>query len=151
MRIAVGSDAATELTAALEEELQSRGHEVVRLGVLLAPEDDSWPDVGRAVGEAVASGDCTYGIVCCWTGTGVSIAANKVPGVRAALCADAETAAGARTWNDANVLALSLRSTAIPVAAAMLDAWFSAAPTSDPKYAAMIAQIQTGDSTVRST
>ncbi|HLI97889.1 MAG TPA: RpiB/LacA/LacB family sugar-phosphate isomerase [Candidatus Baltobacteraceae bacterium] len=151
MRIAFGSDAATALTAALEKELQSRGHEVVRFGVLLAPEDDSWPDVGRAVGEAVASGDCTYGIVCCWTGTGVSIAANKVPGVRAALCADAETAAGARTWNDANVLALSLRSTAIPVAAAMLDAWFSAAPTSDPKYAAMIAQIQTGDSTVRST
>ncbi len=144
MRIAFGSDEATELTAALEKELQARGHEVVRFGVLLAPEDDSWPDVGRAVGEAVAAGDCACGIVCCWTGTGVSIAANKVPGVRAALCADAETAAGARTWNDANVLALSLRSTAIPVAAAMLDAWFSAAPTSDPKYAAMIAQIQTG-------
>jgi ribose 5-phosphate isomerase B len=151
MRIALGSDEATELTAALERELQARGHELVRFGVLLASEDDAWPDVGRAVGEAVASGECDYGIVCCWTGTGVSIAANKVPGVRAALCADAETAAGARTWNDANVLALSLRSTAIPVAKAMLDAWFSAAPTSDPRYAAMIAQIQSGDSTVRST
>jgi ribose 5-phosphate isomerase B len=107
--------------------------------------------VGRAVGEAVASGECEYGIVCCWTGTGVSIAANKVPGVRAALCNDAETAAGARTWNDANVLALSLRSTAIPVAKAMLDAWFSAQPTSDAKYSAMIAQIQSADSPVRST
>jgi ribose 5-phosphate isomerase B len=151
MRIAFGSDEATELTAALERDLQARGHEVVRFGVLLASEDDAWPDVGRAVGEAVAGGDCDYGIVCCWTGTGVSIAANKVSGVRAALCNDAETAAGARTWNDANVLALSLRSTAIPVAKAMLDAWFSAVPTSDPKYAAMIAQIQNGDSTVRST
>lgn len=151
MRIAFGSDEATELTAALERELRERGHEAVLFGVLGASRDDAWPNVGRHVGEAVASGDCVYGIVCCWTGTGVSIAANKVPGVRAALCNDAETAAGARTWNDANVLALSLRSTAIPVAKAMLDAWFSAAPTTDPKYAAMIAQIQTGDSAVSNT
>lgn len=141
MRIALGSDEATELTAALERELRERGHEVVLFGVLGPGRDDAWPNVGRAVAEAVASGDCTYGVVCCWTGTGVSIAANKVPGVRAALCADAETAAGARTWNDANVLALSLRSTAIPIAKTILDAWFSTAPTSDPKYAAMIAQI----------
>lgn len=151
MRIALGSDESTDLTAALELELQARGHQVVHFGVLLAAEDDSWPDVGRAVGEAVASGECDYGIVCCWTGTGVSIAANKVAGVRAALCCDADTAAGARTWNDANVLALSLRGTAIPVAKAMLDAWFSSRPTSDPKYSAMIAQIQRGDSAVRST
>jgi ribose 5-phosphate isomerase B len=123
----------------------------VLFGVLGPQGDDAWPSVGREVGEAVARGDCTYGIVCCWTGTGVSIAANKVPGVRAALCADAETAAGARTWNDANVLALSLRSTAIPVAKAMLDAWFSAAPTTDPKYASMIAQIRGGDSPVSRT
>ena len=141
MRIALGSDEATELTNALERELRERGQEAVLFGVLGPGRDDAWPNVGREVGEAVASGRCDYGIVCCWTGTGVSIAANKVPGVRAALCADAETAAGARTWNDANVLALSLRSTAIPVAKAMLDAWFSSAPTSDPKYAAMIAQL----------
>jgi ribose 5-phosphate isomerase B len=145
MRVALGSDEATELTAALERELRERGHEVALFGVLGPDADDAWPNVGRAVGEAVACGDCVYGIVCCWTGTGVSIAANKVPGVRAALCADAETAAGARMWNDANVLALSLRATAIPIARAMLDAWFSAAPTADPKYAAMIEQIQTGD------
>lgn len=151
MRIALGSDEATELTAALERDLRERGHEVALFGVLGPARDDAWPSAGRSVGEAVASGDCIYGIVCCWTGTGVSIAANKVPGVRAALCGDAETAAGARTWNDANVLALSLRSTAIPVAKAMLDAWFSAAPTTDPKYAAMIAQIQTGDSPVSKT
>lgn len=148
MRIALGSDQATELTAALERELRERGHQAVLFGVLGPKRDDAWPNVGREVGEAVASADCTFGIACCWTGTGVSIAANKVPGVRAALCADAETAAGARTWNDANVLAISLRSTSIPVAKAMLDSWFSTAPTSDPKYAAMIAQIQTGESSV---
>jgi ribose 5-phosphate isomerase B len=141
MRIALGSDEATELTTALEHELRERGHEVALFGVLGAERDDSWPNVGRAVGEAVASGRCRYGIVCCWTGTGVSIAANKVPGVRAALCNDAETAAGARIWNNANVLALSLRSTAIPIAKAMLEAWFSAVPTSDPKYAAMMEQV----------
>ena len=141
MQIALGSDESTELTAALERELRERGHEPVLLGALKAGDEDAWPSVGRRVGEAVASGACTYGIVCCWTGTGVSIAANKVPGVRAALCGDAETAAGARTWNDANVLALSLRSTAIPIAKAMLDAWFSAQPTDDPKYGPMIAQV----------
>lgn len=151
MKIALGSDEATELTAALERELRERGHEAVLFGALGPRPDDNWPNTGRAVGESVASGDCAYGIVCCWTGTGVSIAANKVPGVRAALCNDAETTSGARTWNDANVLCLSLRSTAIPMAKAMLDAWFSAAPTTDPKYAAMIDQIQTADSPVRRT
>ena len=148
MRIALGSDETTELTTALERELRERGHEVALFGALARAEDDNWVNAGRAVGEAVASGRCETGIVCCWTGTGVSIAANKVPGVRAALCNDAETAAGARTWNDANVLALSLRSTAIPVAKAMLETWFTATPTTDPKYAGMIAQIQSAESPV---
>ena len=141
MRIALGSDEATELTTALERDLRERGCDVALFGVLGTAREGAWPEVGRAVGEAVASGNCRYGIVCCWTGTGVSIAANKVSGVRAALCNDAETAAGAREWNDANVLALSLRSTAIPVAKAMLDAWFSSSPTADPQYAAMIARV----------
>lgn len=151
MRVALGSDEATELTTALERDLRERGHEVVLFGILGPGKDDNWANAGRTVGEAVASGQCDMGVVCCWTGTGVSIAANKVPGVRAALCGDAETAAGARTWNDANVLALGLRSTAIPMAKAMLDAWFDACPTSDPKYAAMIAQIQAADSAVSKT
>lgn len=142
MKIALGSDEATELTAALERDLRERGHDLALFGALAPGADDAWPAVGRAVGEAVASGKCAAGIVCCWTGTGVSIAANKVAGVRAALCGDAETAAGARAYNDANVLALSLRSTAIPVAKAMLDVWFSATPTSDPKYAPMISQVR---------
>jgi ribose 5-phosphate isomerase B len=140
MRIALGSDEATELTAALERDLRARGHEVVMLGALAAGEDDAWPSVGRRVGEAVTSGECGYGVVCCWSGTGVSIAANKVPGVRAALCADSETAALAREWNDANVLALSLRTTIPSEVKAILDAWFATRPTADPKYRAMIAQ-----------
>lgn len=142
MKIALGSDESTELTAALERDLQERGHDVMLVGALKAGDDDAWPSVGHRVGEAVAAGECDYGVVCCWTGTGVSIAANKVPGVRAALCNDPETAGGARTWNDANVLALSLRSTAIPIAKAMLDAWFSAQPTNDPKYRPMIERVE---------
>lgn len=151
MRIALGSDEATELTTALERELRERGHQVALFGALGPAKDDNWVNAGHAVGQAVASGECDMGVVCCWSGTGVSIAANKVPGVRAALCGDAETAAAARIWNDANVLALSLRSTAIPVARAMLDAWFDARPTTDPKYAAMIAQIQAAGSAVSKT
>jgi ribose 5-phosphate isomerase B len=87
-----------------------------------------WPEVGRSVGEAVASGDADRGVVCCWTGTGVSMAANKVPGVRAALCTDAETARGARRWNDANVLALGLRLTSPEVAKEMLGAFLTTDP-----------------------
>lgn len=142
MRIALGSDEATGLTAALERELRERGHDVQLFGALREGDNPDWPGLGRRVGETVARGDCAYGVICCWSGTGVSIAANKVPGVRAALCTDAETAALARTWNDANVLALSLRSTAIPVAKAMLDAWFAGTPTTDQRYRAMIDTVE---------
>lgn len=120
MRIAFGTDEATELTATIKADLVARGHDVV-----VAVEGEAWPDVGRRVAEAVASGDADRGVVCCWTGTGVSIAANKVAGVRAALCTDAETARGARRWNDANVLALGLRLTSPEVAKEMLDAFLS--------------------------
>ncbi|MFN3372538.1 MAG: RpiB/LacA/LacB family sugar-phosphate isomerase [Chloroflexus sp.] len=124
MRIAVGSDEKNYLTDALIADLERRGHEVILFGPLTGT-NDPWPDVGRAVGEAVASGQADQGIVCCYTGTGVSIAANKVPGIRAALCHDAQTAAGARKWNDANVLALSLRLTTPELAREILDAWFA--------------------------
>lgn len=141
MRIALGSDEVTDLTAELERDLRERGHELVFFGALCPGDERAWPSVGRSVGEAVSRGDCRFGVVCCWTGTGVSIAANKVPGVRAALCADAQTAQGARAWNDANVLALSLRATSAAVARELLDAWFCASPTQDSKYASMISQI----------
>ena len=96
--------------------------------MVVVGEGDPWPGVGRGVGEAVANGAAELGVVCCYTGTGVSIAANKVPGVRAALCTDAETAEGARKWNDANVLAMGLRLTSERVGEEMLDAFLSTDP-----------------------
>lgn len=121
-RIALGADDGTRVVDAISDLLTAAGHTVTRYGKA-AGEPEAWGDTGRRVGEAVASGDADWGVVCCWTGTGVSIAANKVPGVRAALCVDAETARGARRWNDANVLALSLRLLSEPVAKEILEAW----------------------------
>lgn len=135
MRIAFGTDESTALTNAIKQHLTDKGHDVVAAAVEGAP----WPDVGRAVGEAVVHDAADVGVVCCWTGTGVSIAANKVPGVRAALCTDAETARGARRWNDANVLALSLRLVSSEVAAEMLDAFVATEP--DPDESTQIAKL----------
>ena len=120
MRIAFGTDERTPLTDWVVERLRSEGHDVV-----VVADGIAWPDAGRAVGEAVASGRAERGVVCCTTGTGVSMAANKVGGVRAALCTDAATAAGARRWNDANVLALGLRLTTETVAGELLDAFLT--------------------------
>ena len=125
MRTAIGSDEKSELTDALVAELEKRGHEVMAFGLVADQEESDWPLVCSRVAEAVAAGEADQGIVCCWTGTGASIAANKVPGVRAALVHDAETARGARVWNHANVLALSLRATPIPMMREILDAWFN--------------------------
>jgi ribose 5-phosphate isomerase B len=142
MRIAVGSDMAGELPEAIVRWLQKQGHEVARYGAVAPEADEAWPSVARAVAEAVARGEAQFGMLCCWTGTGVSIAANKVAGVRAALCGDAATAAGARRWNDANVLCVSIRATAVPIAEEMLEAWFGGAPTEDPAYRAMIETVR---------
>lgn len=125
MKIAFGSDERTHLTDFLAEELRRRGHDVELVGPL-AGEAIQWAEVAERVGRGVASGEAAQGLLCCWTGTGVSMAANKVAGVRAALCGDAETARGARRWNDANVLCLSLRATSETVAREILDAWFAA-------------------------
>ena len=125
MKIAVGSDERTHLTDFVVEELKGRGVQVELCGPLKG-EPLPWPDVAKAVATAVAEGQAQQGLLFCWTGTGVSIAANKTPGVRAALCWDAETARGARRWNDANVLCLSLRATSEVIAREILDAWFSA-------------------------
>ena len=126
MKIAVGSDEASALTEALLKELEKRGHELLLFGPLAEhdPEQD-WPLMASNVAKAVACDEADEGIVCCWTGTGASIAANKVPRIRAALVHDAQTARGARIWNHANVLALSLRATPIPVMREILEAWFS--------------------------
>ena len=134
MRVAFGTDETSEVTEQMKAHLESRGHDLVALH-----EDVVWTDVGRNVGEVVAKGGADMGVVCCWTGTGVSIAANKVPGVRAALCTDAVTAEGARRWNDANVLAMGLRLTSAQAAREMIDAFLAAGP--DPDEAATIAAI----------
>ena len=89
----------------------------------------------------MAAGSAEQGVVCCWTGTGASIAANKVAGIRAALCADAQTAAGARRWNDANVLALSLRTTSRAELEEILDAWFATGPSEDGDDRANVAHV----------
>lgn len=145
MRIALGSDLRCELTDALERALRERGAEVTLFGALAPRSDSAWLAVGRAVGEAVARAECAQGLLCCWTGTGVSIAANKVHGVRAALCNDAETARGARVWNDANVLAFSIRSTTPALAQEILAAWLSASPSEDEENKEMIASLKAAD------
>ncbi|HZU79756.1 MAG TPA: RpiB/LacA/LacB family sugar-phosphate isomerase [Acidimicrobiales bacterium] len=123
MRIAFGTDEETPLTTRILDDLRRAGHEVEHVAA-----GEQWPEVGRAVGTAVGAGRAEVGVVCCYTGTGVSIAANKVPGVRAALCTDAATAAGARRWNDANVLAFGLRLTSPEVAQEMIAAFLTTGP-----------------------
>jgi ribose 5-phosphate isomerase B len=131
MRIAVAADEDTGVAGAVVAQLRDRGHQPLLHGALAEGERDDWAWASEAAARDVADGRADQAVVCCWTGTGASIAANKVPGIRAALCGDAETAAGARRWNDANVLALSLRATSEAVLAEILDAWFSAEPSPD--------------------
>ena len=132
MKIAVSTDERTPLVDALLAELEERSHDVEYFGPE-AEEEADWPEVTRKAAELVASGKVDEGIVMCWTGTGASIAANKVKGVRAALCRDAETAKGARTWNHANVLALSIQATSESLLKKILDVWFST-PFSDDEW-----------------
>ena len=131
MRISVSSDMDEPVARSLVAELGRRGHEVVPHGALSPGDDPQWAVCSEAAAREVAEGSADQAVVCCWTGTGASIAANKVPGVRAALCTDAYTADGARRWNDANVLALSLRLTSEPLLKEILDAWFAAQPSRD--------------------
>jgi ribose 5-phosphate isomerase B len=131
MRISVAADERTGVADALVEELRRRGHEPVLHGALNPDERDDWAWSSEAAARDVAESRADQAVVCCWTGTGASIAANKVDGIRAALCADAETARGARKWNNANVLALSLRSTSPAVLEEILDGWFEGAPSHD--------------------
>jgi ribose 5-phosphate isomerase B len=138
VRVALGSDEKTPLTDAVAADLLARGHEVRLVGPP-AGTGEQWAEVGLAVGELVATGAVDTAVLFCWTGTGASIAANKVRGARAALCTDAATAEGARRWNDANVLVMGLRLTSPEVAHEMLDAWFATGP--DPEEAANIARL----------
>jgi ribose 5-phosphate isomerase B len=135
VRVAFGSDDENETTRAVVKALVDGGHEVVT-----ATGSASWPDLGEAVGRAVVEGRADYGVVMCWTGTGTAIAANKVPGVRAALAWEPWIAKGARLWNDANVLAMSLKRLAPDVAVEVLEAFLSTTEP-DPGEAESIARL----------
>jgi ribose 5-phosphate isomerase B len=141
MRIAVSSDERTGVADALVAELRLRGHEPVVHGALADGERAGWAWASEAAARDVAEGRADQAVVCCWTGTGASIAANKVPGARAALCVDAGTADGARRWNDANVLAISLRLTSDAALGEILDAWFAARPSAEEDDRANVAHL----------
>jgi ribose 5-phosphate isomerase B len=140
MKLAIGSDEKTYLTDAVIAELQKRGHTVELFGPLHSVALN-WTQVAQAVAEDVAQSRAEEGILFCWTGTGVSLAANKVPGIRAALCHDAETARGARLWNRANLLCMSLRTTSEVVAREILDAWFNTPLGTDPGDVLAVEQV----------
>jgi ribose 5-phosphate isomerase B len=141
MRVAVAADEKTGIAQAVVDELRRRGHDPIAHGALADGDRADWAWCCEAAARDVAEGRADQAIVCCWTGTGASIAANKVPGIRAALCGDAQTAHGARKWNDANVLALSLRATSEAQLGEILDAWFASAPSDDPVDRENIAHI----------
>jgi ribose 5-phosphate isomerase B len=142
MRISVSSDMDEPVARSLVAELRARGHEVAPHGALRPGDDPQWAVCSEAAAREVAAGSADQAVVCCWTGTGASIAANKVPGVRAALCTDAYTADGARRWNDANVLALSLRLTSEPLLKEILDAWFAAEASEDAEDRGNVARVE---------
>ncbi|MGI8430274.1 MAG: RpiB/LacA/LacB family sugar-phosphate isomerase [Solirubrobacteraceae bacterium] len=145
MLIALAADELTGVALALPEELRRRGHEPVLHGAYVQSERADWAWASETAARDVAEGRAEQAVVACWTGTGASIAANKVPGIRAALCADAQTAQGARLWNDANVLALSLRLVSEAGLAEILDAWFASrysGQQSDAENVAHLAEIE---------
>jgi RpiB/LacA/LacB family sugar-phosphate isomerase len=141
MRVSLSSDMPDGIAQVLAAEVERRGHSVVLHGALAEGDRADWAWSASAAARDVASGAADQAIVCCWTGTGASIAANKVDGVRAALCADGYTATGARKWNDANVLALSLRVVSTPLLEEILDAWFAGSPSPGADDQANIAHV----------
>jgi ribose 5-phosphate isomerase B len=141
VRIALSADELTGVAGDIAVQLERRGHQVLLHGALADGERPDWAWASQAAARDLAEGRAEQAIVCCWTGTGASIAANKLAGVRAALCLDAATAAGARRWNDANALALSLRSTSHAELEEILDAWFATEPSPDAEDRANVAHL----------
>jgi ribose 5-phosphate isomerase B len=141
VRIAVAADELTGVAASIPEELRRRGHDPVLHGAYDEHARPDWAWASESAARDVADGRAEQAIVACWTGTGASIAANKVPGIRAALCGDAQTADGARRWNDADVLALSLRQTSEAALNEILDAWFEGRPSADEADAENVAHL----------
>ncbi|MEZ4474870.1 MAG: RpiB/LacA/LacB family sugar-phosphate isomerase [bacterium] len=145
MHVAVSADERAPIVEAALAWLTTAGHTPAYFGPTAAGEEQDWPVVTRAAAAAVARGEAELGIVFCFTGTGASIAANKVPGIRAALCGDAETARGARKWNHANVLALSIRLTSPPLLGEILTAFFGEPLSDDDWNRRQIARIASMD------
>lgn len=126
MKIAIGNDhAATELKFQIKEYLESKGHEVINFGT---DTNDScnYPEYGEAVGKAVASGEAEAGVLICGTGVGISIAANKVNGVRAVVCSEPVTAKLSKEHNNSNIVAFGARIVGFEMAKAIVDAWLGA-------------------------
>jgi ribose 5-phosphate isomerase B len=141
VRVALAADELTGVASELPDELRRRGHEPIMHGAFSEGERDDWAWASERAARDVAEGRADQAVVACWTGTGASIAANKVHGIRAALCRDALTADGARRWNDANVLALSLRGTSSAELAEILDAWFAGSPSDERSDAENVAHV----------
>jgi ribose 5-phosphate isomerase B len=141
MRVAVAADELTGVAERIVTELRERGHEPILHGAYAPGERADWAWASERAARDVAEGRAEQAVVACWTGTGASIAANKVPGIRAALCVDGETASGARKWNDANVLALSLRLTSPALLSEILDRWWASAPSPAADDAANVAHL----------
>ncbi len=149
MRISLSADELTGVAGTLADAVRARGHSVLLHGALAEGEREDWAWASEAAARDVAKGLADQAVVCCWTGTGASIAANKVAGVRAALCLDAATAEGARRWNDANVLALSLRATSEAQLGEILDAWFAGAPSAEGEDRANVAHLEQIEASAR--
>jgi len=141
MKIAVAADELTGVAEAIPDQLRRRGHEAILHGAYDAGQRTDWAWASESAARDVAEGRAEQAIVACWTGTGASIAANKVSGARAALCTDAQTAEGARRWNDANVLALSLRLTSPAQLEEILDAWLAGHPSTEPSDVENVAHL----------
>ena len=142
MQISIASDEAVGVARVLRGALERRGHDVIAHGALAGGQErEAWAWASEAAARDVAEGRAQQAVVCCWTGTGASIAANKVDGVRAALCGDAVTAQGARRWNDANVLAISLRATSEAQLEELLDAFLAGAPSEQEEDRANVAHL----------
>jgi ribose 5-phosphate isomerase B len=144
MKLSVGADERLHVVETVLQALNEADHQVTYHGPAVG-KTEPWPAVARQVAEDIVAGRAEEGILFCWTGTGVSIAANKIPGVRAALCGDAETARGARLWNNANVLCLSMRATSEVIAQEILKAWFGTSYEPNPTDEACLAQIDALD------
>ncbi len=148
MRIALGSDhAGYDLKELLGLTLQDWGYDVLDVGTSNATDSVDYPDFGEAVGRAVVDGAADLGVAICGSGVGISIAANKVPGVRAALVHDATSARLAREHNHANVLCLGARLIGAPVALDALGAWLDATPD-EGRHVARLAKLDVLDQRV---